>query len=69
MRLIDIVLIVLLFGLGAGAFWWIKFRQANSHCASCKGSCASCEAGVPDFVRRYRQDHPKNDQPKGNEPR
>ena len=48
-------------------FWYGRKTSCSGNCQSCHGTCTPRKPGeVPEFVKRYRQDHPKhipNDSP------
>lgn len=50
--------ILVIFGI-----WYGRKTSCSGQCQSCHSTCSSKKTGdVPDFVKRYRKDHPKNDQ-------
>lgn len=62
MNWIDLIVILVILVLFAAALIYSRKHpsQCDSNCAGCGKSCSSRKEGdVPDFVKAYRKDHPK----------
>lgn len=45
------------------AIRYARKHKCSGDCASCQTACSRKPGEVPDFVKRYRKDHPKPNQP------
>ncbi len=53
--ILGIISLLVIFG-----FWYGRKTSCSGNCQSCQGSCSSKRPGeVPNFVKQYRKDHPK----------
>ena len=60
MNLVDIIILLIVLVLSIIAIRASRKEKCNGNCGSCASGCVVPKQ--PDFVRRYREDHPqKND--------
>lgn len=57
MNYVDIIVVVIVLTLLILAIRSSRKQKCNGHCSACASGCSSHKQ--PEFVRRYREDHPK----------
>lgn len=57
MNLVDIIILLIVLVLSIIAIRASRKEKCNGNCGSCASGCATPKQ--PDFVRRYREDHPQ----------
>ncbi len=60
MNLVDWIVIVIIAILLVAAVIYSRKNSCSGDCGSCQTNCSKKDPGeVPDWVKRYRKDHPK----------
>lgn len=57
MNLVDIIVILIVIILFVISIRFARKQKCSGHCSSCASGCTKPKQ--PDFVLRYREDHPK----------
>lgn len=60
MNLTDWIVIGVLVILAIAGIWYGRKTSCSGNCAKCSSTCTTRNPNEePDFVKRYRRDHPK----------